>query len=82
MPKLSITMTRALDACRAAGGLWRWPGGWWVATPPADVKKIVTPGQGVESWSKQTVFALVDRGLADVTERAGQGEFAVKITAK
>jgi hypothetical protein len=63
----STTMQHALDACVAAGGLWRWPGGWWVAEPCPDVKRVVVPK--APNWSAQTIRALVDRQLLVVTGR-------------
>lgn len=77
MSKLSPTMQHALDACAAAGGLWRWPGGWWVAQPSPDPKRVISPR--APSWGAQTIHALIDRKHVEVFERAGANQFAVAV---
>lgn len=78
-PKISTTMQHALDACRAAGGLWRWPGGFWVDRPCPDPKVVTSPKS---AWSSaHTIKALLDRQLIEVTERAGANQFMTAVRA-
>ncbi len=66
---LSPTMKAALEACKTAGALWRWPGGFWVArVKPHD---RVTPANGEASWSAQTIWALIDRKAVSIAGRSG-----------
>jgi hypothetical protein len=72
-------MRAALDACRAAGGLWRWPGGYWVARAkqPNDPTTPSDP-----NWGTQTVFALIDRGEVTATGHAdtfGGGSYVNRV---
>ena len=67
--KLSPKMKEALERMREHGSLQRWPGGYWTG---ADVAGI----RGVPEWyfPTQTVMALLDRGLAVVTDTLPRGD--------
>ena len=60
--KLSQTMLDALRAARGAGGLWYWPGGFWLPTKNAHRPPTAAELEG--GWfTSHTINALVKRNL-------------------
>ena len=66
--KLSDTMQKAVDLARK-GKLHRWPGGYWTDRTFDGTMK--NPENYVGT---QTVMALTNRGLADITDRLDRGD--------
>lgn len=74
--ELSPTMLEAIRFAREEGGgkLERQPGGYWIK-----------PGDNMRSngWiNPSTINALIDRGLLEVTKRAGKAQFPVEVALK
>jgi len=68
---LSPTMTDALSRARAAGALYRWPGGFWTDHPYTDDVHRAAATRGVDAvpawWvSTQTLSALRARKLVSL----------------
>lgn len=86
-PKLSITMTRAVDAIRAAGGeAHPVTGGFWhgSADPASQKLEIAMDGrQSLLHVGSQTVMSLADRGLLEKLPGTGNHVYsAYRLTRK
>jgi len=84
--KLSITMVRAIDAIRAAGGeAHPEQGGWWHGSSDLATPRLET---ATDDWrgrwpvASQTIMSLADRGLLERLSGTGNRTYsAYRLTA-